>query len=60
MCLGLCYEASLKITEGPGSFDPRDLMRNELRCLSPADRTFQRFVSNELDVMTVGTLPHVD
>jgi hypothetical protein len=59
MCLGLSDETSLKIVQGLGPFYPRNLMGDELLCLSTTDRAALRFVGARFYVMAISTLPHI-
>ena len=59
MRLGLGYETSFKIPQGLTPFYPRNLMRDELLCLSTTDRALLRLISLEFHVTTISALPHV-
>ena len=58
MCLGLSHETNFKIVQGLSPFDPRNLVRDELLCLSTTDWAALRFVNAKFYVMTISTLPH--
>jgi hypothetical protein len=59
MCLGLGHETSFEILQGFSPFYPRNLMRDELLCLSTADRALSGLVSTKFHVVTISALPHI-